>query len=80
AWGMPVFSGPHVFNFETIFDRLIADQGVQMVEGCQDLAQAISRLMSDAQECKAYGQRALAVVNNNRGALDKVVEGIIERV
>ncbi|MCK0107587.1 lipid IV(A) 3-deoxy-D-manno-octulosonic acid transferase [Marinobacter sp. S0848L] len=80
AWGIPVFSGPHVFNFETIYDRLIADQGVQMVEGCQDLAQAVSRLMSDAQDCKAYGERALAVVNNNRGALDKVVEGIIERV
>ncbi|MFV8572408.1 lipid IV(A) 3-deoxy-D-manno-octulosonic acid transferase [Marinobacter sp. SBS5] len=80
AWGMPVFSGPHVFNFETIYESLVADQGVQMVKGCKDLAKAVSRLMTDAEECKVYGQRALAVVNKNRGALDKVVEGIIERV
>ncbi|WP_323751856.1 lipid IV(A) 3-deoxy-D-manno-octulosonic acid transferase [Marinobacter sp.] len=80
AWGMPVFSGPHVFNFETIYERLVADEGVQIVDGSDDLATAIIHLMTDSVECKAYGERALAVVNNNRGALDKVVEGIIERV
>ncbi|WP_372965614.1 lipid IV(A) 3-deoxy-D-manno-octulosonic acid transferase [Marinobacter sp.] len=80
AWGIPVFSGPHVFNFETIYDRLVADQGVQIVQGGADLARAVSHLMADPEECKAYGKRALAVVNKNRGALDKVVDGIIERV
>ncbi len=80
AWGIPVFSGPHVFNFETIFERLLADQGVQLVEGSEALARDVSRLFSDENECNAYGERALAVVNKNRGALDKVVEGIIERL
>ncbi len=80
AWGIPVFSGPYVFNFETIYERLLADHGVQMVEGSDDLARAVSRLMSDAEECRAFGARALTVVNKNRGALDKVVEGIIERL
>lgn len=80
AWGIPVFSGPHVFNFETIFERLLADDGVQLVEGAQDLVRDVSRLFSDPKECKAFGERALAVVNKNRGALDKVVEGIIERL
>jgi len=80
AWGIPVFSGPHVFNFETIYERLLADHGVQMVDGSEDLAEAISGLMSDSEECRAFGARALMVVNKNRGALDKVVEGIIERL
>ena len=80
AWGIPVFSGPHVFNFETIFERLLADDGVQLVEGAQDLVRDVSRLFSDPKECKAFGERALAVVNKNRGALDRVVEGIIERL
>src|SRR5690606_40214684 len=75
AWGIPVLSGPYVFNFETIYERLLADHGVQMVDGSGDLAEAISGLMSDPEECSAFGARALMVVNKNRGALDKVVEG-----
>lgn len=80
AWGIPVFSGPHVFNFETIYERLLADQGVQLVQGAGDLARAINLLFANPPERKAYGERALAVVNKNRGALDRVVEGIIERL
>jgi len=80
AWGIPVFSGPHVFNFETIYERLEMDGGVQLVRGCRELAEGVSHLMADPKECNAFGQRALAVVNKNRGALDKVVEGIIERL
>ncbi|MBE0485842.1 lipid IV(A) 3-deoxy-D-manno-octulosonic acid transferase [Marinobacter sp.] len=80
AWGIPVFSGPHVFNFETIYERLLADQGVQLVEGADDLARDVGRLFADKTECMAYGARALAVVDKNRGALDRVVEGVIERL
>ena len=80
AWGIPLFSGPHVFNFETIYERLLADQGVQLVQGAGDLARAINLLFANPVERKAYGERALAVVNKNRGALDRVVEGIIERL
>ncbi len=80
AWGIPVFSGTHVFNFETIYQRLLDDAGVELVADADALAARIVHLFSDAAECKAIGQRALAVVNRNRGALDKVVDGIIERV
>lgn len=80
AWGIPVFSGPHVFNFETIYERLLADDGVQLVQGADELARAINLLFAAPEECKAYGERALAVVDKNRGALDRVVEGIIERL
>jgi len=80
AWGMPVFSGPHVFNFETIYQHLLAGQGVQLVMNAAMLGQAVSQLMSDKASCKAYGARALAVVNKNRGALDRVVDGIVERL
>ncbi|MBS8241242.1 3-deoxy-D-manno-octulosonic acid transferase [Marinobacter lipolyticus] len=80
AWGIPVFSGTHVFNFETIYQRLLDDQGVQLVENADELARAICSLIDDPEALKAYGERALAVVNKNRGALDKVVEGITERL
>ncbi|MBW4936465.1 lipid IV(A) 3-deoxy-D-manno-octulosonic acid transferase [Marinobacter sp. F4206] len=80
AWGIPVFSGPHVFNFETIYQRLLDDDGVKLVASAEELAAHIITLIGDARERKAIGNRALAVVNKNRGALEKVVDGIIERV
>lgn len=80
GWGIPVFSGPHVFNFETIFQRLLDDHGVTLVADADELAADVCRLFSDDEERLAIGRRALEVVNRNRGALDRVVDGIIERV
>lgn len=80
AWSIPVLTGPHVFNFETIFERLQANGGVQVVQEATELGRAIAGLVAAPDECRAVGQRALEVVNSNRGALDKVVEGIVERL
>ncbi|PCM42795.1 lipid IV(A) 3-deoxy-D-manno-octulosonic acid transferase [Marinobacter sp. ANT_B65] len=80
GWGIPVISGPQVFNFETIYQRLLDDRGVTMVEDADELYHRLLTLFNDAGERKASGQRALSVVNKNRGALDRVVDGIIERV
>jgi len=80
GWGIPVFSGPHIFNFETIYQSLLNGRGVKLVTDADDLAAHVSSLFSDCKEREAIGQRALEVVNTNRGALDKVVDGIIERV
>ncbi|WP_339753081.1 lipid IV(A) 3-deoxy-D-manno-octulosonic acid transferase [uncultured Marinobacter sp.] len=80
GWGIPVFSGPYIFNFETIYQRLLDDKGVKLVSDADELAAHVSLLFSDDEERQAIGHRALAVVNKNRGALDKVVDGIIERV
>ncbi len=80
AWGIPVFSGPHVFNFETIYQRLLDDSGVKLVADTDELAAYLVQLISDDGERHTIGDRALAVVNKNRGALDKVVDGIVERI
>lgn len=69
-----------MFNFETIYQRLRDDSGVAIVEGSVELYQYLCALFGDDDERRASGQRALAVVNKNRGALDRVVDGIIERV
>jgi 3-deoxy-D-manno-octulosonic-acid transferase len=36
-------------------------------------------LLDDREALKTAGQNALAVVNANRGALERVVDGIIDR-
>ena len=80
AWGIPVLSGPHIFNFETIYERLDSGQGLYMTNSAESLAQCVVNLFSDKSSAQKAGHNALAVVNANRGALEKVVDGIVERV
>lgn len=80
AWGIPVLSGPHIFNFETIYDRLNAGDALYMTASAESLAQCVLNLFSDKASSQKAGRNALAVVNANRGALEKVVDGIVERV
>jgi 3-deoxy-D-manno-octulosonic-acid transferase len=51
-----------------------------MIQNSEELGQAVARLMAIQEERQAFGERALAVVNKHRGALDRVVEGIVERL
>ncbi|MFO7994653.1 MAG: lipid IV(A) 3-deoxy-D-manno-octulosonic acid transferase [Marinobacter sp.] len=80
AWGMPVLSGPHIVNFETIYNRLDAGKGLYITLSSDALASCVSQLVSDKAAADQVGRNALAVVNANRGALEKVVDGIVERV
>ncbi|MDX1757534.1 MAG: lipid IV(A) 3-deoxy-D-manno-octulosonic acid transferase [Marinobacter sp.] len=80
AWGMPVLSGPHVFNFETIYGQLADGEGVFITEDCQQLAARLNSLIGDPALADRAGNNALAVVEANRGALARVVDGIMGRV
>ncbi|WP_297793081.1 lipid IV(A) 3-deoxy-D-manno-octulosonic acid transferase [uncultured Marinobacter sp.] len=80
AWGMPVLSGPHIFNFETIYNRLDAGHGLYLTPSSAALADCVMTLMADPDSARRAGDNALAVVDANRGALEKVVDGIVERV
>jgi len=80
AWGIPVCSGPHVFNFETIYRHLQDSDGVRLLAKTDDIAAWLATLFSDPQQRERAGQRALAVVEKNRGALERVVDGVMARV
>jgi 3-deoxy-D-manno-octulosonic-acid transferase len=80
AWGIPVITGPHVFNFETVYRQLEDGQGLVRVNDESDLAEQVIRLLSNPQQAGETGRSALAVVEANRGALDRVVSGILSRL
>ncbi|MDX1636048.1 MAG: lipid IV(A) 3-deoxy-D-manno-octulosonic acid transferase [Marinobacter sp.] len=80
AWGVPVLTGPHVFNFETIYSQLEAGGALTRVEDSTSLALALERLIAAPERRRELGANALAVVEANRGALNRVVEGIVARV
>ncbi len=78
ALGIPVVTGPHVFNFIAI-TRLLQDAGAcEKVESPAELEQTVVRWLGDANERHRVGELGRAVVAKNRGALNKVL-AMIER-
>ena len=80
AWGLPVLSGPHIFNFETIYHQLCEGKAVSITPSADSLAEHVTNLFGDKAAATRAGDNALAVIQANRGALEKVVDGIVERV
>ena len=80
AWGIPVITGPHVFNFSSVYDQLEQGKGVLRISDEGDLAGEVARLLADPGQAGTVGRAALAVVDANRGALERVVDGILSRL
>ncbi len=78
AWALPLLSGPHVFNFAEVANLLSAANALNLVSSSDELAEAIEELVKDNGQRQAYGNAALQVANENRGALDKTLR-VIEK-
>ncbi|HEV3468742.1 MAG TPA: 3-deoxy-D-manno-octulosonic acid transferase [Pyrinomonadaceae bacterium] len=76
-----VVTGPHTFNFKQIV-RAFAEQGalVQLPEAdgdeaaAESLARALSDLLADGPRRRRIGERARALLEENRGATARTVE------
>ncbi len=78
AAGRPILFGPHMENFPDIAPRFIeADAAVQVADAAE-LEEVLDSLLSDEQRRETLGRNALAVVESNRGALERTVELIVE--
>lgn len=76
AWGLPLFSGEHLFNFAEVA-RLMTEAGaLEQVTSAEELARAWLHLLEDEQACQQRGAAALKVASDNRGALDNTLEVI----
>jgi 3-deoxy-D-manno-octulosonic-acid transferase len=69
--GRPVITGPQLFNFAEISQRLIECRGMQTVNNADELAALVIDLLTDTQKRKKMGEMALDFVKANRGALQK---------
>jgi 3-deoxy-D-manno-octulosonic-acid transferase len=78
AWGKPIFTGPSLFNFAEVSRLLIEAGGMGVVETPEDLADEVCRLIENPDQARAMGEKALAVADANRGALDRLL-GIIDQ-
>jgi 3-deoxy-D-manno-octulosonic-acid transferase len=71
ALSKPVISGPVLFNFAEISQKLRDANGLLIVQNAEDLANTINHLFADPQYRQQIGANARRVVDENRGALEK---------
>ena len=73
ALGVPVVTGPHVFNFVEICELLLQAGACEKVDDTAGLLRTVSLWLEDANERHRVGQRGRQVVEKNRGALQSVL-------
>jgi 3-deoxy-D-manno-octulosonic-acid transferase len=74
AWGVPVVTGPHMFNFIEISDLLVAAGAMAMLEDPAQLGKCLQDLLADPQRCQQMGAAGLQVVAENRGARGRLLQ------
>ncbi len=77
ALGLPVLAGPHNFNSADIAKILVDRGAAQIVTDAKDLAARVSLLLSNPAERARIGALGRECVEDNRGALDKLL-GLID--
>ncbi|MGW8322911.1 MAG: 3-deoxy-D-manno-octulosonic acid transferase, partial [Thermodesulfobacteriota bacterium] len=76
AHSCPVLFGPHTFNFTSMADALVRCGGGRRVEDGEALVEALRNLLSSREERDRMGQLARRFVEENRGALLRVISAI----
>ena len=72
AWGVPVLSGPHLFNFTEVSRLLDEAGGLEICADAGELASSVLSLLADPEQYQQMSAAALAVTEANRGALDRL--------
>lgn len=74
ALGVPVLFGPHMFNFGKIADSLVKAGAAFQVRDHSSLATQVVKLLENDDYRKTAGASAKAFVEENRGAMRKILE------
>jgi 3-deoxy-D-manno-octulosonic-acid transferase len=80
ALAKPVLVGPHNFNFAEVTAWLIEQGGAKQVDNPEQLADAVIQLLSDTSARQRMGRAAYIAMQHQRGAKQRIVEAIAERL
>lgn len=78
AAGVPVCFGPYMSNFREIASVFLRDGGAAEVRSASEVFSLAGRLLDDSTSRSEMGRRALATVEQNRGASAKTAQRIVE--
>jgi 3-deoxy-D-manno-octulosonic-acid transferase len=73
AWGVPVVTGPSLFNFAQSARLLIAAGALVRLESGAELAPCLQALLADPRRREAMGVAGRQVLAENRGATDRLL-------
>jgi 3-deoxy-D-manno-octulosonic-acid transferase len=74
ASGVAILTGPHNFNAEEVAERLIAAGGAAIVKDVRELSASVLELLERPELRADRGARALRFVQENRGALARLLD------
>jgi 3-deoxy-D-manno-octulosonic-acid transferase len=72
AMGLPVLTGPSLYNFQRVSELLVAAGGQTVVADPAELAQQLLLLLTDAAERERRGRLGRAEVERNQGAAQRL--------
>lgn len=78
VFGVPVLSGPHVHNFREVYDEMTTAGGVRLVADAAELRVAAAVWLDDHELARAAGAAGREVVQRNRGATARTVDGLLD--
>lgn len=73
ALGLPVISGPHVFNAQEIADMFVDNGACLLVGDAAQLAATVARMVADPAVARSAGDQGREIVAQNRGSLGKLL-------
>ncbi len=73
ALGLPVITGPHMFNFAEIGKSMRDASALQQVENVEQLTAAISDLLTHPLTRQTMGEQGKKLVAENRGSLERLL-------
>lgn len=74
----PVQSGPHVFNFATVFQWLRKHNAVVFVDSAATLAQSSIDLLQDANQRQQLAERGFSLYQQHGGATQRTIQQLLQ--
>ncbi|HYW03245.1 MAG TPA: lipid IV(A) 3-deoxy-D-manno-octulosonic acid transferase [Gammaproteobacteria bacterium] len=71
--GLPLLTGPELFNFADISAALEEAGALRVVRNADELAATVASLMGDPERAHAMGEQGLDLVRRNGGVLDSLL-------
>jgi 3-deoxy-D-manno-octulosonic-acid transferase len=78
VWGVPVLSGPHVHNFEEVYDEMTDAGAARLVDDSAELRVATAAWLDEPELAAAAGNAGREVVERNRGATARTCSALLD--
>ncbi len=72
ALGLPILTGPHMFNFTEVSNVLHQASAAKTCRDANELARSVTTLLQHAQTRHAMGAAGKALIEENKGATDRL--------